>query len=88
MGRQVTGQRPRVFEDDRQAAWDHVSTKNGDPDLKAFNLAYNAELPLSDDLKLYSYATYGERKTEANNQLRAANGAASIPALFPDGYFP
>ena len=76
------------FEDDRQAAWDHVSTKNGDPDLKAFNLAYNAELPLSDDLKLYSYATYGERKTEANNQLRAANGAASIPALFPDGYYP
>ncbi len=76
------------FEDDRQAAWDHVSTKNGDPDLKAFNLAYNAELPLSDDLKLYSYATYGERKTEANNQLRAANGAASIPALFPDGYHP
>ncbi|MBA6059276.1 TonB-dependent receptor plug domain-containing protein [Pseudomonas juntendi] len=76
------------FEDDRQAAWDHMSTRNGDPDLKAFNLAYNAELPLSDDLKLYSYATYGERKTEANNQLRAPNGAASIPALFPDGYYP
>ncbi|PRN01910.1 ligand-gated channel [Pseudomonas sp. LLC-1] len=76
------------FEDDRQATWDHVSTKNGDPDLKAFNLAYNAELPLADDLKLYSYATYGERKTEANNQLRAANGGASIPELFPDGYYP
>ncbi|MGE8044305.1 TonB-dependent receptor plug domain-containing protein [Pseudomonas monteilii] len=76
------------FEDDRQAAWDHVSTRNGDPDLKAFNLAYNAELPLADDLKLYSYATYGERKTESQNQLRMANGAASIPELFPDGYYP
>ena len=76
------------FEPERQAAWDHVTTKNGDPDLKAFNLAYNAELPLADDLKLYSYATYGERKTEALNQLRTARGAASIPELFPDGYYP
>lgn len=76
------------FEPERQAAWDRVSTKNGDPDLKAFNLAYNAELPLADDLKLYSYATYGERKTEALNQLRTARGAASIPELFPDGYYP
>ncbi|NBA98335.1 TonB-dependent siderophore receptor [Pseudomonas sp. R5(2019)] len=76
------------FEDDRQAAWDRVAVKNGDPDLRAFNLAYNAELPLADDLKLYSYATYGERKTEAYNNYRLPNSNASIPELFPDGYYP
>ncbi|TBU88861.1 TonB-dependent receptor plug domain-containing protein [Stutzerimonas kirkiae] len=76
------------FEDAREAAWDRVAVKNGDPDLKAFNLAYNAELPLDEQFKLYSYATYGQRETEALNNLRLPNGPASIPELFPDGYFP
>ncbi|WP_156358110.1 TonB-dependent siderophore receptor [Pseudomonas sp. NBRC 111131] len=76
------------FEDDRQAAWDHRAVKNGDPDLRAFNLGYNAELPLDDDLKLYSFATYAERKLEAYNNYRLPNSNASIPELFPDGYFP
>ena len=76
------------FEDDRQAAWDHVAVKNGDPDLKAFNLAYNAELSLNEQTKLYSYATYGERDAEALNNYRLPNSNASIPELFPDGYFP
>lgn len=76
------------FEDDRQAAWDHRAVKNGDPDLRAFNLGYNAELPISDDLKLYSFATYAERKLEAFNNYRLPNSNASIPELFPDGYFP
>ena len=76
------------FEDDRQAAWDHRAVKNGDPDLRAFNLGYNAELPLSGDLRLYSFATYAERKLEAYNNYRLPNSNASIPELFPDGYFP
>jgi len=76
------------FEDDRQAAWDRVAVKNGDPDLKAFNLSYNAELPLNDLTTLYSYATYGERKAEIYNNYRLPNSNASIPELFPDGYYP
>nr|WP_258198561.1 TonB-dependent receptor [Pseudomonas entomophila] len=76
------------FEDDRQAAWDHRAVKNGDPDLRAFNLGYNAELPLSDDLSLYSFATYAERKLEAYNNYRLPNSNASIPEVFPDGYYP
>ncbi|WP_249675374.1 TonB-dependent receptor plug domain-containing protein [Pseudomonas abieticivorans] len=71
----------------KQAAWDHVAIKNGDPDLKAFNLAYNAELPL-DDVTLYSFSTYGERDAEAANYYRLPNGTASVPEIFPDGYFP
>lgn len=71
----------------KEAAWDRVAIKNGDPDLKAFNLAYNAELPL-DDLTLYSYSTYGERKAEAANYFRLPTGTASVPEVFPDGYYP
>ena len=78
----------RAFNDpDREAAWDRVAIKNGDPDLKAFNLAYNAELPL-EDLTLYSFSTYGERDAEAANYFRLPTGTAAVPEVFPDGYFP
>jgi len=74
--------------DPREATWDHVGVKNGDPDIKAFNLAYNAELPISDVTRLYSYATYGQKDAVINNYFRYPNGTANIPQLFPDGYFP
>lgn len=74
--------------DPREATWDKVGVKNGDPQIKAFNLGYNAELPLDEQTKLYSYATYGERKAIINNYFRYPNGNANIPELFPDGYYP
>ncbi|MBV6288278.1 TonB-dependent receptor plug domain-containing protein [Pseudomonas aegrilactucae] len=78
----------RAFQDPaKEAAWDRVAIKNGDPELKAFNLAYNAELPL-DALTLYSHATYGEREAEAYNYFRLPTGRASVPEVFPDGYYP
>ena len=78
----------RAFRDPaKEAAWDRVAIKNGDPEIKAFNVAYNAELPL-DALTLYSYATYGERDAEAYNYFRLPTGTAAVPELFPDGYYP
>lgn len=74
--------------DPREATWDKVGVKNGDPEIKAYNLAYNAELPLNDLTRLYSYATYGEREAVINNYFRYPNGNANIPELFPDGYYP
>lgn len=71
----------------KEANWDRIAIKNGDPDLKAFNLAYNAELPL-DNLTLYSYSTYGERNAEVQNYFRMPTGTASVPEIFPDGYYP
>lgn len=78
----------RAYQDPlKEAAWDREAIKNGDPDLKAFNVAYNAELPL-DDLALYSFSTYGERDAEAANYFRLPTGTASVPEVFPDGYYP
>lgn len=74
--------------DPREASWDRVGVKNGDPQIKAFNLGYNAELPLDEQTRLYSYATYGEREAVINNYFRYPNGNANIPELFPDGYYP
>lgn len=76
------------FDDARQATWDHRAIKNGDPKIKAYNWSYNTEFALTDYTRFYSYGSYGERRTEALNNKRLPNGNASIPELFPDGYFP
>lgn len=72
----------------RNAAWSRDGAHNGDPEVKAFNLSYNGELPISDSLSVYSFGTYGERDAQIGNNLRRPNGVANFTALFPDGYFP
>jgi iron complex outermembrane receptor protein len=72
----------------RNAAWNADGAHNGDPEVEAFNLTYNAELPVSDTLTVYSYGTYGERDTVIGNNFRRPNSNASFSALFPNGYYP
>lgn len=75
----------------KNAAWNGDGAHNGDPKIKSFNLAYNAELPVRDDLTLYSFATYGIRDTAIGNNFRrpgAAGELADFTALFPAGYYP
>lgn len=75
----------------KNAAWNRDGAHNGDPQIKALNLAYNAELPLSSGVTLYSFSTLGLRKAVIGNNFRrpgAAGELASFAALFPDGYYP
>ncbi|MES2303225.1 MAG: TonB-dependent receptor [Pseudomonadota bacterium] len=72
----------------RNASWDRDGAHNGDPEIKAWNLAYNGELPVSEDWTLYSFGTTGHRDVQIGNNLRRPNGTANFTALFADGYFP
>lgn len=72
----------------RNAAWNRDGAHNGDPRIEAFNLAYNAELPVTADTTVYSFGTYGEREAEIGNNFRRPNSTANFTALFPDGYYP
>jgi len=71
----------------RNATWNRDGAHNGDPKIDAQNISYNAELPLSEAITAYSFATFGWRKTAAGNNFRRPNGLASFDALFPDGYY-
>jgi iron complex outermembrane receptor protein len=72
----------------RNAQWNRDGAHNGDPQIKAFNLGYNAQLPLTDNVTLYSFGTYGERDAQIGNNFRRPNSTANFTALFPDGYYP
>lgn len=72
----------------RNAQWNRDGAHNGDPQIKAFNLAYNARLPVTETVTLYSFGTYGERDAQIGNNFRRPNSTANFSAQFPDGYYP
>ncbi|WP_310223542.1 TonB-dependent receptor domain-containing protein [Sphingobium xenophagum] len=72
----------------RNTQWDRDGAHNGDPQIKAFNLSYNAQLPVTDNVTLYSFGTYGERDAQVGNNFRRPNSTANFTAQFPDGYYP
>jgi iron complex outermembrane receptor protein len=74
--------------DARNANWNRDGAHNGDPEIKAWNLAYNGELPIGAGWTLYSFGTAGHRDVQIGNNLRRPNGTANFTALFPDGYIP
>lgn len=72
----------------RNAKWNQDGAHNGDPEIKAWNVGWNGELPLGDDWTFYTFGTFGHRDVQVGNNLRRPNGNANFSALFPDGYFP
>ncbi|ENO89433.1 TonB-dependent receptor plug domain-containing protein [Thauera linaloolentis] len=71
----------------KNATWNRDGAHNGDPEIEAYNLSYNAELPIGGDLTLYSFGTLGQRDTRSGNNLRRPNSLANINQIFPDGYY-
>jgi len=74
--------------DPRNASWNGDGAHNGDPQIRAGNLAFNAEVPLDAALALYSFGSVGKRYTEIGNNFRRPNGTASFSSLYPNGYYP
>lgn len=71
----------------KNATWNRDGAHNGDPQIEAWNLSCNGELPVNSELSLHSFGKGGQRDTAAGNNFRRANGLATITQLLPDGYF-
>ena len=53
---------------------------------EVYNFAYNAELPIHDQLSLYSFSTYSDRKIVDTRGSFRATSLSSIPEIYPDGF--
>ncbi|WP_455922951.1 TonB-dependent receptor plug domain-containing protein [Pseudomonas putida] len=63
----------------------------GTPKIDLYNLAYNAELPINDDLTLYSFSTVSHREAEQGQNFRLptiTNTITTGPNGYPTGYTP
>lgn len=74
--------------DPRNATYDGDGAHNGDPGILEYSLFYNAELPINDDTKLYSYSTFGQRWTVIGNNYHRPDSNADFDVLYPNGYYP
>ncbi len=74
--------------DPRNALWKGDGAHNGDPGIVEYSFFYNAELPINDTTRLYSYSTFGERQTVIGNNYRRPDSNASFDSLFSAGYYP
>ncbi|CAM3921839.1 Colicin I receptor [Pseudomonas reidholzensis] len=74
--------------DPRNDSADREVQKNGLPKVKSYNAAYNAELPIGDDLTLYSFSTFSQRDARGGQNYRRPNSTNIIPEIYPDGTAP
>ncbi|MDE1149888.1 MAG: TonB-dependent receptor [Azospirillaceae bacterium] len=48
--------------------------------------SYNAELPVGDDVTLYSFSTVSKRRSRKNTGSFLPNNINSLPEIYPDGF--
>jgi iron complex outermembrane receptor protein len=62
--------------------------KAGDGQMEDISFMYNASVPISDVLEVYSFGSYSDRNGEGANFFRYPDSFANVPSIFPDGYIP
>jgi iron complex outermembrane receptor protein len=74
--------------DPREATADRMVTKNyGAFPTQAVNLGYNTSYDAG-AFEIYSFGTYGLRKSQLDFTFRYPNNSASLPTVYPNGFRP
>ncbi|MBJ9975069.1 TonB-dependent receptor [Pseudomonas sp. S75] len=63
----------------------HTYYGTGLPEARNFSLGYNAELPINDELSLYSFSTYTRRNSEKPLAFHQPGTFDGIATPFPEG---
>jgi len=74
--------------DPREATADRHTNHPGQPHVEGLNLAFDATLPVSDALIVYSFATGAMRDADSWLTFRNPNASNNQAAIYPDGYSP
>lgn len=74
--------------DPREATFDRNVNKLGLPSVEQLNLSFNAELPLGDAAKLYTFTTAGWRDAITGASYRRPNSRSVVTEIYPNGTTP
>lgn len=74
--------------DPREATFDRNVNKLGLPSVEQLNLSFNAELPLGDATKLYTFTTAGWRDAITGASYRRPNSRSAVTEIYPNGTTP
>jgi iron complex outermembrane receptor protein len=67
---------------------DMVRREYGDPKVRNMALYYNAMVPVSESIQVYSFGGINKRKGDAYAWTRKAGDDRNIPSIYPNGFDP
>lgn len=74
--------------DPREATASRFRGKQGLPRGRTYDFGYNAELPVSSDVALYSYTTFAHQYSQNFGIYRNPASLQDLPEIYPEGYLP
>ena len=74
--------------DPREITFNRFNSWYGEPELKQSTLFVNAGYELSDDVNLYGWASYQNRKAKSAGFYRRAADDRNVIEIYPDGFLP
>lgn len=74
--------------DPREATIDRFNAWYGEPELKQTTLFANAGLDLSEDVKLYGWASWQDRQARSAGFFRSPRDARNVIEIYPNGFLP
>ena len=74
--------------DPREATIDRYNAWYGEPDIEQWTVFANGGYDISDDTKLYGWASYQNRDATSAGFFRRALDDRNITAIYPDGFLP
>jgi iron complex outermembrane receptor protein len=74
--------------DPREQTASRYVGKQGLPRGQTYDFGYNAELPLSPDVTLYSYTTFAHQYSQNFGIFRTESSQQNLRSIYPDGYLP
>jgi iron complex outermembrane receptor protein len=74
--------------DPRELTFNRYSHRYGDAKTDDLKFFMNFGAPVTDEVELYGYLTYGYRDGESAGFYRLANDARNVPAIYPNGFLP
>ncbi|WP_404936305.1 TonB-dependent receptor plug domain-containing protein [Pseudoalteromonas sp. SG44-8] len=74
--------------DPKELTFDRYNHRFGKADVEDIALFYNLGYDFSDDLSLYSFASYSNRKGNSGGFYRRAKDNRNVPSVYPDGFLP
>ncbi|AOL94107.1 TonB-dependent receptor plug domain-containing protein [Porphyrobacter sp. LM 6] len=74
--------------DPREQTFDRRSHRYGDARTEDFSLFANVGMPLGEQVELYAFGGYGERRGNSAGFYRIASDARNVVAIYPDGFLP
>ena len=75
--------------DPREATIDRITSRNdGQAPQNSQTASYDLTVPIGDETEFYSYGMWGHRETILNWSYRPPKDLASLPELYPNGFYP